>query len=190
MLGSSTVEIDGIGQVLFERSARAKHLNISVRPYLGVRVAVPHGISFKNARRSVESRIGWIQKHLDKMRQVEAKNDAMTRRSARINKAEARKKLVGRLNQLSERHGLGYNKVFIRNQKTRWGSCSAKNNISLNMKLLRLPKELVDYVILHELVHTRVKNHGKRFWAVLDTLVGDAKTLRSKLNGYEMALWN
>ena len=62
-----TVEIDGVGPVLFERSKRAKHLNISVRPYKGVRVAIPAGLSFKKAEEFVHSRKGWINKHLDRI---------------------------------------------------------------------------------------------------------------------------
>jgi hypothetical protein len=69
----------------------------------------------------------------------------------------------------------------VKNQKTRWGSCSEKNNINLNANLVLLPDELIDYAILHELVHTRVKKHSKRFWDELDKLVGNAKKLDQKL---------
>ena len=64
---------------------------------------------------------------------------------------------------------------------TRWGSCSAKNNISLNILIAQLPKELQDYIILHELLHTRIKNHSKIFWTELDILIGNAKRIDSIL---------
>ncbi len=185
---ASTIEIRGIGQVLLERSKRARHLNISVKPFKEIRVAVPYGVSFKEAEKVAYSQIRWIQKQLDRMRELEDKHKAFSENSTKIDRSEARKRLVGRLNELSELHGFTYNRVFIRNQKTRWGSCSAENNISLNMKLLALPEELVDYVILHELVHTRIKNHTKDFWMKLDGIVGNAKTLNSRLNEYDMAL--
>ncbi|MDH3344711.1 MAG: M48 family metallopeptidase, partial [Desulfobacteraceae bacterium] len=86
------------------------------------------------------------------------------------------------------KHGFKYNRVFIRNQKTRWGSCSSKDNISLNVKLVRLPEKLMDYIILHELVHTRVKNHGKKYYAVLDRIVGDRKSLDRELKNYTIIL--
>jgi predicted metal-dependent hydrolase len=76
----------------------------------------------------------------------------------------------------------------VKNQKTRWGSCSEKNNINLNVNLVLLPDELIDYAILHELVHTRVKNHSKRFWAELDKLVGDAKKNDKKLKNHRLHL--
>ena len=90
--------------------------------------------------------------------------------------------MTRRLKQLAEKHGFTYSKVFIRNQKTRWGSCSHKNDISLNIKLVCLPNDLLDYVILHELVHTRKKNHGKGFWVMLDRYMGNAKDFASRLN--------
>jgi predicted metal-dependent hydrolase len=187
-VASQTIEILDIGPVLFERSKRAKHLNISVRPYTGVRVAVPRGISFKRAKSAICSHIGWIQKQLDKMKHLEKKYEAASKNAVKINQPEARKRLVCRLDKLSKRHGFSYNKVFIRNQKTRWGSCSAKNNISLNLKLVKLPEDLVDYVIMHELVHTRIKNHTKAFWMELDRIVGNAKVQDSRLKEYIIAL--
>ena len=64
-------------------------------------------------------------------------------------------------------------------------SCSIKNNISLNMKIVKLPDELVDYVILHELVHTHKKDHGKAFWIEMDKLVGEGKKMASRLKKYD-----
>ena len=80
------------------------------------------------------------------------------------------------------------NNVSIREQSTRWGSCSHKNNISLNLKLILLPKELVDYVMLHELVHTRIHNHSKNFWAELDRYTGNGKVMakRLRMNGLRL----
>ncbi|MEA3428091.1 MAG: YgjP-like metallopeptidase domain-containing protein [Thermodesulfobacteriota bacterium] len=185
---SNTIDIAGIGQILFERSKRAKHINISVKPFNGVRVAVPYGVSFNKAKQVAQSKKSWIKKHLNKMKQVEKEHKEFTKNSIEIDRTEARKKLVNRLNELSAQHGFSYNKVFMRNQKTRWGSCSAKNNISLNMKLVRLPDEMIDYVLLHELVHTRIKNHANGFWAELNRLDGDAKAKSKKLNEYKVFL--
>jgi len=185
---AENVEIDGIGQILFERSKRAKHINISVKPFEGVRVAVPYGVPFDKAKQVAQSKRSWIQKHLDKMKQVEREHESFSKNSTEINRAEARKKLVNRLNELCDQHGFTYNKVFLRNQKTRWGSCSAKNNINLNMKLVRLPDEMIDYVLLHELVHTRVKNHANGFWTELNKLVEDAKGMSKKLNEHNVML--
>ncbi len=73
------------------------------------------------------------------------------------------------LEQVSRRIGLGFNRVSIRSQKTRWGSCSSRGNISLNDQLLFLPKETVEYLMIHELCHTRHLNHSGNFWALVQS---------------------
>jgi predicted metal-dependent hydrolase len=188
MTKSKLIEIDSVGKVLFERSNRSKYIRISVKPFKGVRVAVPYRVSFDNARQFAQSKKDWIKKHLDKMKDVEKEHEAFSKYLPEINRAKARKKLVNRLSELSEKHGFRYNKVSVRNQKTRWGSCSSENNISLNMKLVRLPDEMIDYVLLHELVHTRIKNHTKRFWAELNKFVGNAKEMSKKMKKYGVFL--
>jgi len=183
-----TIEIDGIGPVLFERSKRAKHLNISVKPLRGVRVAVPYRLSFKKAEEFVHAKADWINKHLDRMKQYELEHEVNAQNALGIDKAEAKRKLSRRLKYLAKKHRFTYNRAFIRNQRTRWGSCSQKNDISLNMKLVRLPDELMDYVILHELAHTRCKNHSSEFWAELDRLVGNGKGMDAQLKAYGLGL--
>jgi predicted metal-dependent hydrolase len=184
---AKTVELKSVGTILIERSRRAKHLSLSVRPFKGARVAVPFGVSFASAEMFARSKSGWLKKHLDKMALMEQEARALSK-SKPVNQAAARQHLIERLNILSQKHGFNYRKVFIKNQKTRWGSCSGKNNINLNINLIRLPDELIDYTILHELVHTRVKNHSRRFWDQMDKLVGDAKKLDSKLREYRVLL--
>jgi predicted metal-dependent hydrolase len=188
MFQPSKVKVKGIGSVLFEPSPKAQHLNISVRPFKGVRVAVPKGVSLKKAEQFLHSKAQWIQNHMAKVRRLEKMHEDVLERLAQINHKEAKKILVARLNQLAEKHGFIYNRVFVRKQKTRWGSCSAKNNISLNAKLLLLPEKLMDFIILHELVHTRVKNHSKDFWAELLKIEPNGKALSSEIKETSIVL--
>jgi predicted metal-dependent hydrolase len=185
---SKTVEMEGIGTVLFEPSRRAKRLNVSLRPLRGVRVAVPHRTSFKTAKEFVSSKTSWIQEHLGKMKQLEDAHQTLSRQTAEVDEAEAKKKIVARLNELAKRHGFAFNRVSVRSLKSRWGSCSHKNNISLNIRLSVLPEEMLEYVILHELVHTHTRNHSKDFWKELDRLVGNAKALDLRLKRYNIML--
>ncbi len=186
MAKSITLEIDGIGPVLFERSTRARHLGISVKPFSGVRVAVPRRVSFRAAEEFVAHKIEWIKKHQKRMSRLELEHVEFQRNRVNIDKRAARTKLVARLEQLSIEYGFSYNRVYIRNQKTLWGSCSHKNNISLNVRLVELPEELSDYVIIHELVHTRVKSHCARFWDELHRYVPDAKRVDKELRKYRL----
>jgi predicted metal-dependent hydrolase len=188
MTNSRTTNIDGVGPVLFEHSRRAKHVSISVKPFKGVRVAVPIDVSFRKAEEFVHAKARWIKRHLVKMKYYENQRETIWDNFTDIDRAKAKIELTRRLKHLAEKHGFTFSKVSIRNQRTRWGSCSHKNNISLNMKLVRLPDDLVDYVIIHELVHTRKKNHGKGFWAMLDKCVGNGKDFASRLRKYGVGL--
>jgi predicted metal-dependent hydrolase len=90
----------------------------------------------------------------------------------RIYRYEAHVLLPPRLKELAQMHGFRHNKISIRNNKRNWGSCSSQNNISLNLQMMKLPDELIDYILLHELVHTEVKNHSQHFWKKLDEITG------------------
>jgi predicted metal-dependent hydrolase len=184
---SKIIRIAGVGEVLFERSRKARHICLSIKPFKGVRVAVPYGVPFEQAEAVALAKAGWIGKHLERMADVEQAAVAYDRR-APINRAVARRVLVDRLEELARQHGFCYQKVFVRSQKTRWGSCSANNNINLNVNLIRLPAALRDYVILHELVHTRIKNHSPRYWEELQKYVHDCRLVDKQLNQYESML--
>ncbi|MFC2022980.1 M48 family metallopeptidase [Chloroflexota bacterium] len=174
--------------MIFEHSKRAKRVSISVRPFKGVRVAVPHGVSFKKAAEFSHTKEDWINIQLEKIQQYE-KQGQFDFNNTEIDRVKAKALLAIRLKRLAKDNGYSYNRVFIRNQKTRWGSCSIKNNISLNMKLVNLPDELIDYVVLHELVHTRRKDHSKAFWLEMDKLVGNGKKMALRLRKYGLGLF-
>ena len=186
---NTTVSIDPLGDVLFARSRRAKRVSISIRPFRGVRVAVPWRMSLRKAEVFLWEHLEWVKANLERMRKIEVEHAATLSDQPAIDRAEAKAVLTGRLRELAEENGFSYNRVFIRNQKTRWGSCSHLNNISLNINLVRLTDELRDYVILHELVHTQVKSHSKRFWAELENYINGAKMLDRKLKKHQLGLY-
>lgn len=183
-----TVEISGIGQIIFERSTRARRVVISIRPFKGVRVSVPARTSIERALEFVYLKKVWIQKHLASVSQRENEIQIAKKLCASIDLTLAKRVLIDRLCYLAQKRGFTYNKISIRNQKTRWGSCSRENNISLNVKLILLPEDLRDYVIMHELVHTNIHDHSKRFWAELDKYVGSGKAKAKMLRRNGLSL--
>ncbi len=102
---------------------------------------------------------------------------------------EAKKYLPVRANALAKKFDLQYKRISIKNAKTRWGSCSAANNINLNLQLMRLPDNLIDYVILHELMHTKEKNHQASFWKKFEEILPGARQLDKELNRYNLTFW-
>jgi predicted metal-dependent hydrolase len=103
---------------------------------------------------------------------------------------EAKEFLPKRTTELAQIHKFSFQKVKITSAKTRWGSCSGKNVICLSLHLMRLPDELLDYVILHELCHTIEKNHKQGFWSLLDKVcAGKAKILDKSLNNFRIEVY-
>jgi len=95
---------------------------------------------------------------------------------------EAKEFLPARTLELATQFGFSFQKVFIKNLKSKWGSCSSNGNINLNLSLMLLPNHLVDYIILHELAHTSEQNHGQGFWVLLNMITnGKARTLDNEI---------
>ena len=94
-----------------------------------------------------------------------------------------------RVAELARLNGFNYLSVKIRNSKSRWGSCSYKNGLSLSLHLICLPDILSDYVILHELVHTKHKNHGSDFWKLLEKVADNAKFKSKELKRFRQKYW-
>ena len=114
------------------------------------------------------------------------------RRKAPVNaeveamRAQAKAELPPRLAELAALHGFTYSRVFIKNNVSNWGSCSVKGNINLNLRLVTLPDELRDYVMLHELCHLREMNHGPRFHALLEQVCPGHRALARELREYKI----
>jgi predicted metal-dependent hydrolase len=93
----------------------------------------------------------------------------------------AKKYFIERARFLAEKFHFNYKTIRIRGQSTRWGSCSSRGNLSFNYKLLRFKKEVIDYVIIHELCHTKEMNHSKRFWNLVEKYCPDFRSFKNEL---------
>lgn len=103
-------------------------------------------------------------------------------------RAQAESLLPRRLTQLAAEYGFAYNNVLVKQLKGRWGSCDNEQNIVLNLYLMQLPWQLIDYVLIHELVHTRYLNHGDDFWEEFLSHKPTAKQLRSEIRQHKPIL--
>ncbi|MFC2103403.1 M48 family metallopeptidase [Bacteroidota bacterium] len=103
-------------------------------------------------------------------------------------RVEAKDFIPARVLKLADLHNFSFNKIFIKKNKSRWGSCSQRNNLNFSLHLMMLPMEMIDYVILHELAHTVEHNHSKNFWILLDDIYGNAKVVDKKLKNYRIGL--
>lgn len=179
------VKLPLVGEVVVRRSARARRLTLTVRPSGEVRLTLPQGVRQERGIAFVEEKRAWI---------IRAQQRAAERRNHRVEqppvdiealRKAAKADLPPRIERLATQTGLRYTKLTIRAARTKWGSCSAQNGISLSLYLMTLPEHLRDFVILHELCHTVHHNHSARFHALLDRLVGGReRELQCELRGY------
>jgi predicted metal-dependent hydrolase len=207
------VEYSGIGAVSYVRNSRARNISIRLSDSGEVRVTIPPYVSRKRAEKFLISKHGWILSRLKRLEKesagavpvregvvvlvrrkpvkIELKGREPEAEDAlwRILLEEARNYLPGRVEKLAAAHGFVYSGVRIRKMKSRWGSCNHKKGINLNSWLMMLPDHLSDYVILHELVHTRYPHHGPEFWNALDAVTdGKSKELRKGLRNRKISL--
>jgi predicted metal-dependent hydrolase len=193
-----------LGEVRFSRNRRARNLAIRINQQGEVRVTVPGRVSQRRAEAFLLSKSRWI---LGKLKELEAsgRKGRMLQKGEVLNVKgktyvidlkregedveafiwnillkEAKEILPPRVRELADFHGFKVSGVKVRRMKTRWGSCTAKNGINLNSWLVMLPDHLIDYVILHELVHTRHRDHSPRFWETLDLITPTSSKLLRK----------
>jgi predicted metal-dependent hydrolase len=162
-----------IGDVLFNRSVRSRSISIKVHPTKGVTVTFPYIVPYAAARAFYQMRRDWVLETI--ARQKEKYKDVHIPSADEIEalRRKAKAELPPRLSQLAVRYGFTYNRVTIKHNATNWGSCSARSNINLNLNIVRLPKALQDYVLLHELCHLRHQDHGHGFHLLLEHVLTD-----------------
>ncbi len=146
----------GKNKILLERSQRAKQLSVSVKPFVGIRIALPKGVSFKQAEKYAMSKNNWIQKQLDRVQLIEKESVYFFGSRKVMKRKTAEDRIINRVKELSKEYGYAFEKVTVRKQNTEWGSCVGRK-IYLNIGIASFPDTLLNYVILFELVHTVTK---------------------------------
>jgi len=184
-----TLELDGVGPVRFEKTRRARRISLTVRSSRGVRVAVPWRVSFDEARRISLTKLAWIRRSLARVERARDRCREAVAAAKDLDRRAARDLLAVRMDALARAYGFSPGRLSIRCQDTLWGSASRAGRIQLNALLAVVPGDLADYVILHELVHTRVRGHGRAFWAELERYMPDARRRQVRLREYSLALF-
>lgn len=168
-----------------------KTLAIQINPDLSVTVRAPIYASQREIGRILKEKEGWIQKHIEKIREQEAKRKEMYGEKGEYGKSAEREYLSNeeihklaekaleyipkRVSYFAKQIGVTYGKITIRSQKTRWGSCSSKGNLNFNCLLMLTSPEVIDYVVVHELCHRKEMNHSGAFWAEIEKVIPSYK---------------
>ena len=150
-------------RIHFVRMRQARRYVMRLRPDGDLRVTIPRGGSKAEAERFAERHLEWARKQRSRL--LAAKRPAALDRELR---ARAWRELPPRLLALAAQHGLVVRRVSIRNQRSRWGSCSSRAHITLNFRLMLMPPEVREYILIHELLHLKQANHSIRFWRAVE----------------------
>lgn len=161
------------------RSSR-RTLSLQVKHDGQIIVRAPRNVSLKDIESFVRKNSAWLKKHLDLV-EKEMKSraaspvQALTMDEIRSLADEAMRVIPEKTAYFAPMVGVQYGRITIRNQKTRWGSCSSKGNLNFNCLLMLAPPEVLDYVVVHELCHRKEMNHSPRFWGEVAKIMPDYK---------------
>ena len=174
-----------LGLIECVRSLRSRSIRLSVRPDRAIRLTYPFFTRQKDAIAFAESKAEWILKTRERLEERRATIPTITRAEAKELLNCARGYIPVAIARLAKEHGFHYTSLRLTTARTRWGSCSGKNGISLSIFIMRLPIHLREFIILHELCHTRHHNHSAAFHTLLDSLVeGKEKALNRELKAH------
>ena len=187
----SIKKADGRGEIRISviRSAR-KSLGLEVRDANTVLARIPTRVSDRELKAFVENHRSWIREKTEVMAEREEKRKSTPAPQpellSKTDRMKIQLKIGKRVRHYCEAMGVTVGYVTVKNQKTRWGSCSAKGNVNFNYQLAFLPDELLDYVVIHELAHRRHMNHSRAFWAEVEKYCPDYLERREQLKEYSL----
>ena len=165
-----------------KRSTRARRVRIIVSSTGTVSIIVPHRLPAAIVARVIRAQEEWIRRAIVRAQRRRPRAFAhYTRTHYLEHRGAARQLAHARLAYFNRLYGFSYGAVSIRNQTTRWGSCSREGNLSFNYKIALLPEPLADYVIVHELCHRGVFNHSSVFWDLVSRAIPNHKDMRKQL---------
>ena len=171
------------------KSNRTKRVSLSVSHDGSVAVTIPYSLTENVAERFLQEKANWLFSRLEFFKQFEERIIIKkTIKDYAENKEKALSLVKSKVVYFSKLYEFEYNRISVRNQKTRWGSCSKKRNINFNYKILFLTERLADYIIVHELCHTKELNHSKNFWNLVKEILPDYKKLRKEIKQISLGL--
>ncbi|PLX20571.1 metal-dependent hydrolase [Candidatus Parcubacteria bacterium] len=162
-----------------KKSQKVKRLRISIHSDASVVVSAPFSMSQKTIEKFMREKSSWIKKSIDyyENKAIRLESFELTRGK----REEIKEYITTRLEEINKVYNFDYNKVFIKNHKSRWGSCSSDRNLNFNYRIISLPQRLSDYIITHELCHISEMNHSRRFWDQVSRNIPDHLERRREL---------
>lgn len=172
-------------EYLLRKSTRAKRMRLSVFSDGRVVVTIPKRFPQSLVSIFLEKKIEWIGKHLSRFFLSGTSKPVISdKREYFAHKKQALLLAEERLHHFNDFYGFSWKRIGIRDQKTRWGSCSKKGNLNFNYRIAMLPPHLADYIIVHELCHLGAFDHSRDFWGLVARTIPAHRELRQELRTY------
>ena len=174
-------------QYILKRSARSRHVRVSVRAGGLITVSAPRYTPESFIKSFLLRHNDWLRKKVQYFRKFSEERLSLSQEKKlyAVHKSRAQIMTETKVDRWNRHFKFVFNKISIRNSRTRWGSCSSKGTLCFNYKIAFLPEHLADYLVVHELCHLKERNHGKDFWSLVALVVPDYALRRKELREFE-----
>ena len=182
LIMTKTIYVDGLAVAVTKK--RIKRMNMRIKePDGAVVISAPYGTSEAEIAGFIRSRRGWIDKNIERIRlRAAAHPEPADRAEKEERRADLKRRIAERLPRIEDATGFACSGWTVRDMHSRWGSCNTRtHHINLSLMLATRSDDELDYVILHELVHTKVPDHGPEFYAEMDRHMPGWKQIRKRL---------
>ena len=170
-----------------KRSKRAKRMRLAVYCDGSVVITSPFGIQQSIIEKFLNDKKQWVWDKIQFFKSVDSKAIRTFSHADYLeNKDKALALVHERVKFYNKIYGFPFNKIFIKNQKTRWGSCSCKQNLNLNYKIVFLSEKHRDYIVVHEMCHLKEFNHSRRFWNLVEKALPNYLDIKKELRNHEL----
>ncbi len=168
--------------------SRRRSISIEIDRTGKVTIRAPYRMPNMDIKAFIDEKSDWIERNVKRAQESSTKDDneiePLTEELLSEIKEDAKRDIPPRVDKYAKIMGVTYGRITIRNQKTRWGSCSAKGNLNFNCLLMLAPEDVRDYVVIHELAHRKQMNHSKKFWREVEKVIPDYKIKRKWLRDH------
>lgn len=154
---------------------RSKHVSIRIKRTGEIMVTKPIRVSISRAEDVIKKKTDWIISHISRIQSLPPISPKISKKEYLILKNEALNIVQEKIKYFNQYYNFEYKNIFIKNQKTRWGSCSSHKNLNFNCKIIHLKPELIDYIVVHELCHLKHMNHSQKFWNLVEESIPEYK---------------
>ena len=174
-------------EYVFKKNRYSKNLRLIIHQDGRLVVTAPARLCLREIEKFLSKKAEWIWRHLNLIKKREGRifSSEKNRADYLAQKDLARRKIVFLTERLAKQHGFSLKRISIRNQSSRWGSCSGKGNLNFHYKVAFLPDKLAEYVIIHELCHLKELNHSPLFWRLVEQILPDYRSCRRALKSVQ-----